>query len=235
MKKMEQNNSHEHKKGISYSIKKSIFWIGAPIVVIALAYLLGRSPPRNVEIVYQQQTVNSPLVKLWGYDKEYFSNVTIEEKGKPSAVFYPVTAVKKWDNLNYTERSRQSEEIYAYTTLNDLTLNLNTEEEPVKILIGAKDYSTKVRKTPKRYETEIKITEGFLANRGDEKDQNVMEKENNRNKDKNKLIISKSPGLEIIIYYKSRESANVDETQTKHLEDAERYLIKFVSTQDVNQ
>ena len=188
------------------------------LLVAALAYTLGRSPPRNVSTIFKENRVPVPIEQTIGYDNTHFSRLELAVKGGNKTTYYPTTAVKKWDGANYTERSRQTKDLYAVDDPTNTTLTFYFPQQPQLVRIGGKDYSSFIRKTVGSYTTTIPLTE-ILSSIPP-------------SSDAKKPISQRTEGLEVLIYYKSPSETQTELPQGKipgHMEDAERYLIHLIS------
>ncbi len=202
----------------SYSaLRRNAVAVAGVLAVAGLAYVLGRSPPRHSRIVYKEQKVQVPIVEAMGYDPLHFSRLELVAQGRKPVTFHPGTAVKKWDGAKYSERSRQTTEVYAPQSIAETTLSLFFPQLPQQVLIAGKDYSTHVRKTAGGYKLTVPLAKAIPAPNLSATGKGTVTSE----------------GLEALIYYKSPDSANVTKENVPgkapgHLEDAERYLIQLV-------
>ncbi len=191
------------------------FWF--PIIgtaaALSLAYVVGRSPPAKMQVQYHDERVEVPVVQGTGYDKDHFSRLEVSCKGSSNSVFYPSTAVKKWDGRQYLERSRQTQEMYAAHSLHEVMLSLYLPQEPQQVIIGGKDFSPFVRPIVDGYKVVVLVKDTLFASAKSEQGQ--LEQ-----------------ALEVLIYYHTPDSADVtksgSKTPAKHLEDAESYVLRLV-------
>jgi len=178
----------------------------------ALAYILGRHPPRHSQITYRQERVQAPIVQLHGYDPENFSRLELLARGASPVTFFPATAVKKWDGAHYSERSRQTGgELYATRSLADTTLTLYFPQEPQQVMIAGRDFSTTVRPVAGGYKVSVPLPQALPQAARQQRDTSVEAE------------------LEVLIYYHSPDSTKVTkERPPRHLEDAERYVLRVI-------
>lgn len=198
----------------SYSaLRRNMLGAVGIVAVGVLAYILGRSPPRHSQIVYKEQKTQVPIVEAMGYDPLHFSRLELLTKGGQRITFHPSTAVKKWDGAKYSERSRQTTEVYAPSSIAETVLSLFFPQAPQQVLIAGKDYSTHVRKTAGGYKLTLPLAKAIPAPNRSATGKGTVAFE----------------GLEALVYYQSPDSAKVTtEKVPQHLEDAERYLIQLV-------
>lgn len=199
---------HHHRR------RNAVYW-AIPIAAMALAYVVGKRPPLERQVIYEEHKTTAPIKQAYGYDKDFFSTLDIIDKQKRMTQFSPSTAVKRFDGTEtYYEKSRQAQQLYFVDgSLQDLHVRLWMPSKPSGIYLGDHDYSFYAQPSGKGYEIAFIIDEKLLQRSASKK----SEQEG-----------GKGSWLELFIYYEGKESQKAKEDPTIHKEDAERYLINIV-------
>jgi len=212
-------------------VLNNLWWL-APIFAATIAYSVGFKPPRNFEVTYQEKKIDLPIQKILGYELSNFSRLELSEKKDAQkearkAVFYPNSAVKNFEGEKFVERSRQLEQMYFYNCeLEDILLTLHMPKKPSGIYLGNDDMSMFAKEVGTQYEINIPLAENLFDKVA--KDNISSSSKSSSNTSSNKEIGLETKFLELFIYYKNDNSSMADSIRSRHLEDAERYLIRFV-------